>query len=1697
MKKVLLTVSACACVLTGLVAVACDKTEEVSYKFDTLCDVSVEDITVNRGDEFTLPVPSRGKEWEFAGWYPNSDLTGDPVTSVVADMGTTYYAKWTPLYKLTLNLNGGSLAGADDLYLKAGENVSSYLANYTPSKGTNYRFGRWLLNGNPLDGNLRMTSNGLSLTAEYKVAYTLDVYTQSIDYLRGEAEEEFEKKTETLYDYAEADYTISYELTGFSVKQSQGGELKYEPQQGDNRFAIYFNRNQYTLELNPNVDNTTQREVKAQYYYDEVVELPYDLYMNAGYVFEGWSESRSGKNDYPIRYIDEVLYNKDGSDDSGVVREKEYRVKETTTLYAYWNKGYSDLFGGADTIFLLDGNAKNIYLLRGDKYFKGDYDSKKKEFTFYNKEEDVIFEGKLLGNNTFCYSNESRSEVSINMYTVANGVDENVTLQFDSFDELYYTVKGENGSTTANGTFVIEDDGTFTASFTSGSGSVVGKTVRFLLGSVSGKTVFVVRNEEEAALGTLRRFVVVNGSITTYRENYYDLTLDGYGNAVYYSGSSETNCRYTYNEENKTYELTDSRGRAVISAKLLTVNGKQGYVVYNSDLNGEFTCNDGSLRLDGLVNATYSDSTYVSGYYSASASYVGSYIVTVSDNGATYKFRLKSDEEGGYIAEPMLDGYAEYVYYALNDKGEGSLFYPVLVLDDEVAGKANLYVNFDSTLTKGASGNYGYDAASGLYTLTDIQTVAGVTFEGSKLPLDDMSAFVFALEALSNGNDVYYLYRQTGLDDAETDNTKSYYSVDKNGDPLNDGSELLIVGGIAIFTERNNDGTLIGTYQTDSKTNITVITSSTGNTMRYIFMEIDEAKGTFLRYDYAPYTAYLYKEDGTAEQYHTMSFDGKGGVTYSYREDASDKDSTVTIRGAVQETENKLNNSPVYLFDAGDESFRYILIRGSSNYFFAKISTKAGRYISANSGILKLDGTGLEATYSDISGDNCNGRYFARAEGEDENGKNYSVIYVYDKNRYFYFKLYEDKTFIRLGSEYGNYIVLDNQNMDGRFVTLDGEKKASIYRIPETSGEERAVIAENVEYDFNEDGTISIEYSVGGVPHTLTGRTGTMQVGNSYYSTFFIQYDSIANTYVNESDYSVLMLNDTGSALRFLSTGGVERGSYTLITDSQQEYKDGRNTPYNLLYYINDKRTFAAVYEYTSDNLISIAASEELTYCNEELSTLTFTQYGFAIFDGTTQYYYYQEATDDQGNYDIVIFRSDRNDPNANDYGFVKDYIEGGFSKKIAYNSDEYYKNSGFEVSFKRDTSVDGDRKIFFPEDDKEYALENISFLLSGNSAFSVRGEVTLSVLEDGKTNTVKKNCTIVRNLSDADTNEYETYVLIGTYRYDIDIGYAEIPSQCSFRLKKMSFYIEAESYNYLYTLQMYAMFLGSVPAIPSFGKITVWQEYDAEGKPFDKMYMSGTFNKINYPLYDINGELIDFEAQPCTFENNAYTVTFEHTDGYTYTGVFAINSKTFNQNVFQLAVFYREQEFESNGYTLTAGRIIASDSQSFSPGSLAVLRLKDIGFDKAIKIGDNWYIISRTYSGEEGDADRVIVSTTYYKVVLKEVEAETFKENVVKPYESAIVTKVNAETIYTDDGSGRYVDIDTDGNKVLAFFLRGTGYSAAIDSVYSGDSDNGYYIITTSSGLKFKITIETEDGNKTATIENYVDPAEEEEDRQ
>lgn len=1739
MKKILLGVSALACALTGIVAVSCDKTEEVSFKFDTQCGgaVTVEDITVEKGEEFTLPAPpSRGKEWEFGGWYLSSDFTGAPVTSVVADTETTYYAKWDRRYKINLDLGGGSLvktdgssASLDDLYLKAGENVSLYLMNYTSEK-SGYLFGQWLNGSTALGGNFRMPNEDISLTARYKVEYKLDVYTQNLKYLLEEAgaTEEFDKETLTLYEYPTTDFTVDYSLRGFTETVHEGdkveGDIVENPtSEDDNRFAIYFNRNQYLVTLDPNVAGTAQEKVSRTLYYEEEYALPYDLYSNVGYIFAGWSQSAYGQNDYPIDYIDAVLYNKAQGDDAEVTYENPYFVSGDATLYAYWNKGYSDLYGGADTIFVMDDKKEDIYLLRGGMFFKGSFTTDT-EFIFNENLDDINwegdFEGKILNEDKFCYHNESLEGRAPKLFKVGAGLDQNVTLRFLYFNELTYTEGSGADAKVARGTFEVDlDTGEYTATFTSGEGDMVGKTVKFILATASdgkGNTspAFIIRNEEEYARGTLQRLGLASAnSIGSFGDRVYTLTLSGYGTGVWNYGTTPMNIMYAYDEETDTYALSSSSG-SIGNIKIFTEGGFTGYMFYFSELDGEFETENGKLTLDGMIHARYESgaANVASGYYSLAESYFGGYILTFTGSGTTYTFLMKANtnifgQVESYTVTRKPNGYMEYYYYdGKTEQGRDAFYAPMLVLNDREEGKANLYESSGGSLVKSATGTYARDEESGLYVFTFISKVEGIDHSKSKYDITDMASFVFALEphdetsGSATANRVYYNYSVTGLptegapDGVTTDRTTEY-APDTKKYPSQAGSKLVIVGGIAILTIGNNETTVIGTVQTLDRngTQVTVITTASG----YVYLEIDEENHKFFRYESTIGTAYLYKEDGTWEKYTVLDLDGKGGATYTIPDPnavAGDENASIVYTGTVRQEESSAD-TVIFVFigtnAAGDSiTFRFILLSDSNRNYFSIISDKEGTFTSENSGTLELDGTGFNLTYTDNFGVTYTGRYLARTD---------SVIYTYVNGEYLYFELNAtDKTFALLGSEYGTYIYMDNQYSDGRVFEFDGKSTVKVSRVQSDDGEGSDETASSLQaiatgsYTVT-DGVITIQYVVNDVPVVITGKTGVLQMGNYRYSVFFKMYDSAAYTFANEADYSVIVFDEIGGATRYLQTGGRETGSYTLITDK------ANGADYNILYYVNNAGTYATVYEYdTETHLIFAINNRGTAYFNENFTSLRFTQYGFAIFNGTERYYYYDEGDK------VAIYRvaAEGVTGTPNGFGYIKTDLGSFADDTITYEGEVYYKNDGFDLVFERGGAA---ADYPFTVNDVKYSLTDLRFSPTGNMEFAVEGTATVTYTDGGATKKDERECVVVRRaLKGEGQTGYETFVTIGDYRFDLSLTYRPYPAKCNYTVDKMSLYIDAESYTFLYNVQRFYPTYGSqiINMLPDFGSITITQPYGTDGEPSGPMTMSGEIGE-NVEFLDANGKAItSFTDLPCEVEKTTtnkqttytYTVTLDKTDtanggdGYIYKGVYSVEYDTFGIASFFLLGFYREQTITKGDLEVTVGRIIVSDNPQTSPGSLLVPGFKENGTDvtaSAIFGSDgNLYYVSR-----ETDTDGKILSSVYYEInLVVKSDGGEIVEDAVLPYDedATTITKIgNVTTVYTADGNN-FVDIDDATNQVLAYCRSGRYYYRVTESVY--DAETNSYVITTASA-KYKVTITENEGKKTATVEPYVEP--------
>ena len=249
MKKLLLTLSLLVIGAFGLFAASCGATT-YSLSFDTDGGAEISAVEVQEGEEYTLPVPTR-EGYSFEGWYLTADFSGDPVTTITATGDTTLYAKWEQLSVITLDLNGGTLAEGATLYLKSGEVVYDFMQAYIPTK-SGFIFGAWFDGDEELARNTRMPEEGITLTAEYKVGYSVEVYTQKLT-------QDGYELSDTLtggeyYDYVGTTVAPEVTLTGFRAAQNDDAVTSFvlTENAAGNILKLYFDRESYNVTFNPN-----------------------------------------------------------------------------------------------------------------------------------------------------------------------------------------------------------------------------------------------------------------------------------------------------------------------------------------------------------------------------------------------------------------------------------------------------------------------------------------------------------------------------------------------------------------------------------------------------------------------------------------------------------------------------------------------------------------------------------------------------------------------------------------------------------------------------------------------------------------------------------------------------------------------------------------------------------------------------------------------------------------------------------------------------------------------------------------------------------------------------------------------------------------------------------------------------------------------------------------------------------------------------------------------------------------------------------------------------------------------------------------------------------------------------------------------------------------------------------------------------
>ncbi|MCQ2608441.1 MAG: ribosomal protein L7/L12, partial [Bacteroidales bacterium] len=238
----------------------------------------------------TLPTNVTRDGYEFAGWYNNSNLTGERILTVGAtETGNkSYYAKWSVLsYLVTLNTNGGTVN-------------SGNVVAYTYSNGatlpidvtkTGCKFGGWYANADFTgDAVLTIALDEIGDKA-YFAKWTPNTYAVELVVNDGT----INSGNVSTYKYGEGavlptDITKDgYTFNGWYANSGLSGEEVYEigaDEVGNKTYYAKWSANTYKISLYA-ADGTINGAVPTEYTYGTLTILPTNV-TREGYTFDGW-----------------------------------------------------------------------------------------------------------------------------------------------------------------------------------------------------------------------------------------------------------------------------------------------------------------------------------------------------------------------------------------------------------------------------------------------------------------------------------------------------------------------------------------------------------------------------------------------------------------------------------------------------------------------------------------------------------------------------------------------------------------------------------------------------------------------------------------------------------------------------------------------------------------------------------------------------------------------------------------------------------------------------------------------------------------------------------------------------------------------------------------------------------------------------------------------------------------------------------------------------------------------------------------------------------------------------------------------------------------------------------------------------------------------------------------------------------------
>lgn len=1689
-KKILM--SGAAVVFAAGLLTACSSDVKASF---VTYDGQTVTLSGDAGSAIEFPVVER-EGYLFKGWYTSEDYSGEAVSEALFDQDVTYYAKWAKGYAVNFDLDGGELTLAKTLYVEEGAKIASAVEGYVPVKG-DLRFGGWSYNGETLGGNDKMPASSITLYANYEAEYTIDVYFQNIDDKTTEADE---SETYTKVPaYATGYYAVGEEfapeltVTGyeFDALRDDKTELTISTDKEKNVFELYFNRKTFSLIYSSNYPDGSFEIRSETYRFEEEFELADYMFADVeGYRFFGWAT-------------------RPGAGCSDVIAEETYSLTDDTVLYAVWNRGYTDLFGGQDYIFLNYDEAGTAVLSRGGVEIDGYYNEKKDIYVFEGN--DLSLNVKINANGTFVYYSNRKGAYILfqNRYVYPD-----IVISLTDTDECYYSSSAEGDKFYKSGTYTIDENGIYTATLVDElSGEET--TICFTIGTVSSSSgtvynVFMIRGEEYG-YGVMPMYY--DGSFY-----YPTITLNGFGTALYQTTSGSTYYYYTIYDDLVVLSSTNS---TVGTIRIKNYNGTYGYEIYNSEFDVTYTNGNAVLTLDGCSTAVYENGDVkVTGSFTYAESLIGEYVITVKSGNDSYVFLIDSD---GVTFETKLSGYAEYYYANLT----GYVTTPYLVVEGD--GTASLYELDGSVPTVISTGTFTQSEDGLGYVYTVIGTVADwAQTQATRLTV--------MLDTTSTSYSLYYLLSsQTGNEDP-VDYTTVYTSED--------GSTLTLTAYFAIY--RDATGNVFSGLITGDTDYISVSDGSA-----YCYFTLSEEGNTFVKLAAAPMELYMVDQNGKIQSSYKLTVNGTtvgDGKYYAVYSDAS-SETTVKYEGYYTAALVTSMGQSLYVYtfvaNDGSKTFKFTVVTSSSNYYFYyyepeeaitlgeftawtdsdeedatstitvtdlqengkfvvlytvndvtlrgtytsetvtafdlydvvvytftsddgsqtvrftllgtyfRLCKETVTYTAADGSTLVLDGVTHIARYT-VGAFVYDNYYQVLANTLDENDIAVAVYMSYE-DTYYYFDLNSaEKTFLLRGAEAGGYYVVDNDQLTGYGIVLDGHGGAKIYDLSvEGDDYETAdyTVANGLVTVFNGDSTV-------------VGELGVNVYSDTSYYVFIVRLDVIAGTFYNEDDLTVIVLDGANGATYYSSYGVVEYGTYTIVSDS-------------LFYFTNSDRSGIALFRYTYNRggvgTFTAVGRNESYYAND-FSSIIFSEGGVVTIDNSAVYLY--EETDG------VVRLYEYGGENPNEYGFsytTFTIVDDGDLITITYRNKVYtYFYGGIIVL----SDAEGNELTFQPTGEATFTVDaTYTDQETGSKTsyyvvvdYDAAGEV-YAILADS--HAVYLN------------NSIQSYTVSFNYdiTFDLVAGTFEVNEDetvCGFT-----------AYDYMWAY--YISYFGSGYSFlfsGLYGYISVMGEIVSGETVYT---LSGSFNYLK----DEAGNAVSFENGTLSragYYNSSYgnlfTTEFTGSDGETYhmsfflyqmsSGLtcYIVYSLTRVTDAFEMAdgsVIYSEELVYTlfsipKSYDEEGNAVYFESGDEFYPSLryrgelICCTSFEDLG-------NNEWVFVSNVYTiTEDGKYYIPDIYYFYFNYTADELTGEIVSGAVTKRLQAQYDTADAAYTVY--------VLYDADGGEISEVYAirTGNGTETATDCVKNSDgtftvtTENGTYTVTITKGTD-------DDGNPTTTV--------------